>query len=363
MARRGRTREAVAFAELSCDSKAGGWGTDSVSELASSDLTQEVPARAVIEQSPLAIVLTDAAEGEPIVYVNPAFEALTGHAAESVIGRNCRLLQGEKTESDQVGRLREAIRAAEPVEVLLTNYRADGSTFRNELMVAPIRDDNGNVSLFFGCLREARNGAPDNADDLMLREMQHRVKNHLQMVVSLIRMQARRAAEGEPGQDYQQLARRVESLQLLYEQLHHAGAQGVIDLGSYASQLVAAMAHLNSKPGVRIGIDAEPCPVSVDLAGHIGLVLSEIVTNALQHAFEGRDSGLVDVSLHSLAGRTMRLRVSDDGIGLPKDAGWPNQHGFGGRLVQGLAERAGARMSIDRGGTGTTFTVDFERDA
>lgn len=85
----------------------------------------------------------------PIVYVNPAFEALTGYARAEVLGRNCRFLQGPMTDEAEVARLREAIRAREKVSVDLLNHRKDGSPFWNRLLITPVPDNEGTLRYFF----------------------------------------------------------------------------------------------------------------------------------------------------------------------------------------------------------------------
>jgi PAS domain S-box-containing protein len=85
----------------------------------------------------------------PIVFVNAAFSKLTGFAHEEIIGRNCRFLQGPETDRDEVRRLREAIEAREPIELELLNYRKDGETFWNRLLVSPVFDEDGQVTYFF----------------------------------------------------------------------------------------------------------------------------------------------------------------------------------------------------------------------
>ena len=93
---------------------------------------------------PAAMIVADMAQpGAKLVCVNPAFEELTGYAASEAVGQNCRFLQGEDTEQEAVLQLVESIRAAEPVQLELTNYRKDGSRFRNLLSLQPVRDSLG----------------------------------------------------------------------------------------------------------------------------------------------------------------------------------------------------------------------------
>ena len=104
-----------------------------------------------IEQTPIATVVTDPKlPDNPIVAVNAAFCALTGYDRDEVLGRNCRFLAGEGTEAEAQQILREAIAAARPVLTELLNYRKDGSSFRNVVMIAPVLDEAGGVGFFLG---------------------------------------------------------------------------------------------------------------------------------------------------------------------------------------------------------------------
>jgi two-component system cell cycle response regulator len=112
--------------------------------------------RRLVESSPEGVVLIDAqGTDHPVVYVNPAFEALTGYSAAELIGRNLRLLQADDREQDGRHRLRDALSRGETCRVLLRNYRKDGSLFWNEMTVMPLRHPDGCVTHFAGHHRDA----------------------------------------------------------------------------------------------------------------------------------------------------------------------------------------------------------------
>jgi diguanylate cyclase (GGDEF)-like protein/PAS domain S-box-containing protein len=112
--------------------------------------------RRLVESSPEGVVLIDAQGADhPVVYVNPAFEALTGYSAAELIGRNLRLLQADDREQDARHRLRDAMSRGETCRVLLRNYRKDGSLFWNEMTVMPLRHPDGCVTHYAGHHRDA----------------------------------------------------------------------------------------------------------------------------------------------------------------------------------------------------------------
>jgi len=112
--------------------------------------------RRLVESSPEGVVLIDAQGADhPVIYVNPAFEALTGYSAAELIGRNLRLLQADDREQDGRHRLRDALSRGETCRVLLRNYRKDGSLFWNEMTVMPLRHPDGCVTHYAGHHRDA----------------------------------------------------------------------------------------------------------------------------------------------------------------------------------------------------------------
>ena len=122
------------------------------------DITDQVAAEEelhiqhqAMESAQNGIVISDASVGDhPIVYINPGFIELTGYSTDEILGRNCRFLQGERTDSEAVKRIRESLAAGQPCQETLLNYRKDGTTFWNELQVTPVRDADGKLVSFIG---------------------------------------------------------------------------------------------------------------------------------------------------------------------------------------------------------------------
>ena len=107
-----------------------------------------------------------------------------------------------------------------------------------------------------------------------------------------------------------------------------------------------------------MNIHVEPLMVDTETAVRIGLILSEVLTNAMQHAFLEQKSGLVELRVMRTDNGGMRAMVTDDGVGLPEDVTWPNSDGLGGRIVQGLCDGLQASLQVTRGAVGTIVTLD-----
>src|SRR5690349_15957514 len=119
------------------------------------DLSDRDNLLASIELTPIATVVTDPRLADnPIIAANAAFLSLTGYARDEIVGRNCRFLAGPQTSEQAKGELREAIAGRRPALCELLNYRKDGSTFRNAVMIAPLFDDAGEPVLFVGSRME-----------------------------------------------------------------------------------------------------------------------------------------------------------------------------------------------------------------
>jgi PAS domain S-box-containing protein len=323
----------------------------------------EREAMASLASSSIAIVLTNPRmDDNPIVYVNDAFERLTGYSRDIAIGQNCRFLQGEGTEPEQKQKIRDAVAAGKEINLEIMNYRSNGEPFTNCLLITPVRDDEGEVTFFVGVQKRLEGEKPagkEGSADEAMREIQHRVKNHLAMIVSLIRTQSRESVSPDA---FDNIARRVQSLQLLYEELaapSYDSNREELELGAYLTRVANTIAHIDGRTGVRVNIDSEAVSVAVDTATRLGLILSEVMTNAMQHAFVGRDAGVVEVRLSRLSNGGLRLTVCDDGVGLPEDLSWPSKGSLGGRIVEGLTKGLSGSLHVVRAASGTIVTLDL----
>lgn len=321
---------------------------------------------AVFSASRIAMVLTNPRlEDNPIIYVNRAFERLTGYSREMAVGRNCRFLQGEETSKEKVQRLRDAIDKREEISLVLQNEKANGEMFLNALLISPVFDTDTDELVYFIGLqgkveRDEESEELERFED-MVTEIQHRVKNHLAMILGLVRMKARDSREPD---EFKDLSRRIESLQLLYEEMSAARAasnEDTIQLGAYLGRVANAIAYLDGRHGIRMNVHVEPLIVETETAVRIGLLISEVLTNAMQHAFVDQRSGLVELRVSRTDDGGMRAIITDDGVGLPEGMDWPSPNSLGGRIVEGLQQGLQATLHVARGAVGTVVTLDVPK--
>jgi two-component sensor histidine kinase len=191
--------------------------------------------------------------------------------------------------------------------------------------------------------------------ELLVQEAHHRVKNSLQMVQSLLLLQARGSAHSEVVQQLRESAGRVSTFGAMHEQLYRIGATLDVDLAHYFAGLVANQKNALAAPfnGRDITLDADSVSWPASDATSVGLVLNELVTNALKYG-----EGTVTITLRQV-GEEVVLTVEDEGQGLPTDFIPKQSKGLGMRVLTGLLRGQRGRLEIDRSRGHTCFVAVF----
>ena len=196
--------------------------------------------------------------------------------------------------------------------------------------------------------------------DLYLREFDHRVRNNFATVTSMLDMQRRQMPDG-PAQDalFEALGR-VESISRAHRALYRGdGSPDRVEMAVYMTELCDALRDgLLEGRGVSLDCRVEPMRLDRDRAVALGLLVNELVTNAAKHAFGGRETGTVVVSLNRTED-TLCLVVEDDGVGMPETL--PNPSSLGQRLIKAFAAQAGGTVETVSSADGARFTCTLER--
>lgn len=194
--------------------------------------------------------------------------------------------------------------------------------------------------------------AAQRTTSLLLDEMSHRVKNKFAMVSSIINLQARRSSP-DARRALEEIARRVNVIATVHNYLQLSRHEGMIDMSEYLPKLCHSLKDALLSPGaVTLTAAAEPVSLPPDKALAIGLIVNELVTNAVKYAFDEGERGHVQVNL-STAERGIRLTVRDDGRGYPRGA----EPGLGSRLVTTFATQLGGEATWATPQAGGTLTV------
>jgi len=199
--------------------------------------------------------------------------------------------------------------------------------------------------------------------DVLLKEVHHRVKNNLQLISSLLNLQAARIEDPAVAELFAESRNRVRSMALVHENLYRAGNFARISMATHIQNLCA---HLTRAYGVhsrRVELATRIGDVHFDLdrAVTCGLIVNELVTNALKHAFPDGRPGQVCVELQPFGDKQHALVVRDNGIGLPPDLDYHRADSLGLQLVDKLTQQLHGTIAVNRAG-GTTFTITFDAD-
>ncbi len=196
--------------------------------------------------------------------------------------------------------------------------------------------------------------------DVLLKEVHHRVKNNLQVISSLLNLQSGYIKDPTALQVFIESRNRVRSMALIHEKLYQSADLSRIDFEDYirtlSNGLLAGFVGKGSK--VHISVEVEKIMLPVDSAVPCGLIVNELVTNCFKYAFNAETGGQIQISMRRVDDKDLLLRVSDNGVGFPKDVDFRNTESLGMQLVTTLAEQIDGTIAL-MNGTGTTFEITF----
>ena len=200
--------------------------------------------------------------------------------------------------------------------------------------------------------------------EILLKEIHHRVKNNLQVISSPIDLQADRLNDPVVRALFKDARDRVRSMALVHEKLYQSPDLAHAELGAYIRNVMDELflAHGATSSKISLRMELDPVLLPVDMAIPCGLILNELATNSLKHAFAGRESGTIEIQLTCVEGTVVRLVFRDDGRGLPEGVDWQAAGSLGLRLIRMLSRQLNADLTL-RNGSGTTFELQFNLSA
>lgn len=341
------------------------------------------PFAAAVRSTRMPMVISDPRkEDNPIVYANDAFLELVGYPRDEVMGRNCRFLQGEGTDPDDIRRLGQAIARKESIKIDLLNYRKDGTSFWNALYVGPVHAEDGELQFHFASQVdvtdrvEAQQAASmENAriealvaartkdleaalaeKSILLDEVDHRVKNNLSMVGSLLRMQARKVDDPAMVRSFDTMLSRIDALSSVHRTLHDTADVRQFDASRFLKDLVETVSGLSGRDDVSINLTIDPLLIAAEQGTAFGLLMNELLTNVFKHAFNGRKGGRLDVGL-TQEGDDIVATISDDGPG--HDGTTVSGTTLGQSLIRRLSKQLGGATEWPVGTGGSTSVTRF----
>lgn len=198
---------------------------------------------------------------------------------------------------------------------------------------------------------------------LMLKEIHHRVKNNLQVISSLLNLQAEGITDRRVLTLFEDCRHRVNSMALIHEKMYQSRNLVNIDIRSYIDDLVRSLIDAyDTNKIIHLETDIEDRPFRIDTIVPLGLILNEIISNSLKYAFGDRSEGTLSVSLHMTGPNRYRLEVADNGKGIPGEVDLQNASSLGMQLIVMLTSQLNGKVEL-RHAKGTRYLIDFEEEA
>lgn len=313
--------------------------------------------------------LTDPSKNE-MLYISPAYEEIWGRRVDSLYTSPLAWL--EAIHPDDQSRVRHAMETKQRSGTYNEEYRIvrpDAAIRWVNDKAFPVADADGVIYRIAGVAEDItvrREGQAALASSLrekeaLLREVHHRVKNNMQVISSLLRLEANRAEHPITHSVLRDMQNRILAMAALHETLYRSGDFSRVNLADYLGVVVRQMTRvIVATPGlVSFALDLEPVSVDMERAIPCGLVLNELASNALKHGFPDGGPGTVWVELHRRGSNLVALRVRDDGVGLPDD--WSSRMGrsLGLQIAFDLSRQLGGRLEV---GPGSAFEVLFPEE-
>jgi two-component system, sensor histidine kinase PdtaS len=314
--------------------------------------------RRVVEATPNAMVMIDRAGR--IEMVNAQTERVFGYARAELLGQPMEMLVPERLRGRHPG-LRTTFYDDPLTRPMgagrdLYGLRKDGSEFAVEIGLNPIETDEGTmvlsaiVDISTRKREEARVLAALKEKDILLGEIHHRVKNNLQIVDSLLGLQSGTVDDTGLQDILRESQNRIKSMALIHQILYQSNDFARIDFSNFLDTLVPALASAyGADPDrIAIAINAIEVRLPVGVAIPCGLLVNELVSNALKHAFPGDRNGEIRIDLGIAADGQILLSVEDDGVGIPDDLDLDQTATLGLQLVMLLTDQIGGEIAIRR---------------
>lgn len=338
--------------------------------------------RLAIEASPTGMIMVD--QRGKIVLVNAQVETIFGYGRAELMGQRMEMLLPERYR-DNHAELRTSFSAHPKVRQVgsgldLWGLRKDGTEIPLEIGLNPLETSEGKFVLSSVVDVTERKRAEQERESLLgklqtfntelgttlkeretlLQEVHHRVKNNLQVISSLISLQVRSIKDPASREALQGCQARVQAISLIHAMLYQSADYANVPFSEYASTLAGHIFNaVGTVPGqVSLDLDINDVALPVDKAIPSGLILNELITNALKHGFPDGRCGTIRVALGEVSRGKLQLLVEDDGVGMAAGFDLAQSQTLGMHLVSALAEQLGAEFEISKD-KGTSFKFTF----
>jgi PAS domain S-box-containing protein len=320
-----------------------------------------------LEAAPDAIVVVD--QPGSIVIVNQLAERLFGYSRQELLGMQIEGLVPKRFRERHTGYRNDYFHEPRTRPMgegrELSGRRKDGSEFPVEISLSPLKTDTGTLVISIirdiseRKLAETKLRSSLKEKEVLLKEIHHRVKNNLQIVSSMLNLQMEKLSDTKAIELFKESQNRVRSIALFHEKFYQSRDLGRVEIAEYLNGVANGLfATYGMNPDdIVLAVQTEDIPLGVDDAISCGLIVNELVSNSLKHAFPGRRKGQVEVTLRS-AGTDVVLEVADNGVGFPASFDFRSPSTLGLKLVAIFTEQVGGAMDLTRKGE-TRFSLRF----
>ncbi len=310
--------------------------------LKSSSLTDD-RFRLIIQKSTDAIIIVDASG--IVRYLNPAGEELFERPESEFVGKifGYPLAPGESAEIEILG--------------------GEGSCRTGEMRVVEITWEGGDA--FLAMIRDitARKNRERelieslNEKEIILKEIHHRVKNNMQVVSSLINLQASVVQDASTAMALRETRDRIRSMSLVHEKLYRSSDLSSVNIADYVTSLCQELFQAYQAARIKLVLDIDNISLPTRDAVSLGLLIHELVSNAFKHAFPDGNGGMIRISFGRIE-NSYRLSVADNGVGFPEGVDYKSTQSLGMQIAVTFAQQLRGELLMARNG-GTTFTMEF----
>jgi len=312
--------------------------------------------RLVVEAAPSALLMVD--EHGVMTLVNSQTEQLFGYSRAELLGQPVEMLVPERFWALHP-RHREGFFQTPTTRAMgagrdLFGLCKDGREVPIEIGLNPLRTEAGPLVLASIIDITERAQAAQRLmnslqeKEVLLREIHHRVKNNLSVINSLLYLQSSTTQDEQTLRMLQNCRDRVYSMALVHERLYRSEDLASVDFAEYTEELTNQLFrnHVLSADTIQLKLEVEKIPLDIDRAIPCGLILNELISNALKHAFPNGRSGEIRVSLQRTKNGGLILSVADNGVGLPDEATLQTRRSLGMRLVHSLATQLDTQIEF-----------------
>lgn len=302
-----------------------------------------------------------------IISWNYGAEQMYGFSADEVIGKHVSIIVPKGKISELEIHNKNMLQGIMLNQYETERMRKDGIIIHVSLTVSPIRDSQGRIigaSAIERDITEKINARIQlnnslKEKDILLKEIHHRVKNNLQIVVSFLNLQAQCIEDEESIRAFEESQNRIKTMALIHENLYRSKDLSNINFSKYINDLVSNLisAYRNQGADIKFRIIVEKNSLNIDQMILLGLILNELVTNSLKYAFT-KDYGEIDIKLLNKNSKCIFL-VKDNGKGLPENFNFENLDSLGLNLIKVLVKQLEGNVEFNSNNLGTEFKIIF----